>query len=123
MCTDGGLHPEVQPLTLSYATSFLFAKWIQIIVWHYSNNKSPIVEKCRYASYNGGFHYATRSGKKTNFCLSPRQDLDGKEVYTLKSKSTNNLYVMLTESASPPLEPPLEDNEIEEEMDSDHVCV
>ena len=31
--------------------------------------------------------------------LSPCQTLDGKAVYTLKSKSTNNLYVMLSAPA------------------------
>lgn len=82
--------------------------------------------KCRYSSYDGDFLYATRSRKRTNFCLSPGQDLDGKEVYMLKSKSTNNLYVMLTKPAAPSLEPPLDEEEIEEieeEMESDHVCV
>ena len=51
--------------------------------------------KSRFQSFDGTFFYASRQGR-TIFNLSPYQTLDGKAVYTLKSKSTNNLYVMLS---------------------------
>ena len=46
----------------------------------------------RYDSYDGSFYYASQTGLN----LGPCQSLDGKAVYTIKAKSTNNLYVMLT---------------------------
>ena len=54
--------------------------------------------KSRFQSFDGTFFYASRQGR-TIINLSPCQTLDGKAVYTLKSKSTNNLYVMLSKQA------------------------
>lgn len=70
----------------------------------------------RYESYDGSFHYASRTGRNT-LNLSPCQSLDGKAVYTIKSKTTNNLYVMLTKPApqgGPRSLDEQEDEEIEE---------
>ena len=50
--------------------------------------------------------------------LSPCQTLDSKAVYTLKSKSTNNLYVMLSAPA-PDRPPPDGDDEEEDEHESE----
>ena len=54
--------------------------------------------KSRFQSFDRTFFYASRQGR-TIINLSPCQTLDGKAVYTLKSKSTNNLYVMLSKQA------------------------
>ncbi|CAH3162434.1 unnamed protein product [Porites lobata] len=50
--------------------------------------------------------------------LSPCQTLDSKAVYTLKSKSTNNLYIMLSAPA-PDRPPPDGDEEEEDEHESE----
>ena len=54
--------------------------------------------KFRFQLFDGTFFYASRQGR-TIINLSPCQTLDGKAVYTLKSKATNNLYVMLSKKA------------------------
>ena len=45
----------------------------------------------RYATYTGNYVYITRP-KRTELMKCPAQTLDGKGVYTLKSKSTGNIY-------------------------------
>ena len=72
--------------------------------------------KSRFQSFDGTFFYASRQGR-TILNLSPCQTLDGKAVYTLKSKSTNNLYVMLSKPA--PGNRPTEHCD-EEELDIEH---
>ena len=54
--------------------------------------------KSRFQSFDGTFLYASQQDR-TIINLSPCQTLDSKAVYTLKSKSTNNLYVMLSKQA------------------------
>lgn len=74
--------------------------------------------KSRFQSFDGTFFYASRQGRSV-FNLIPCQALDGKAVYTIKSKSTNNLYVMLSEPA--PVRPPPDDHELgQEENDHDN---
>ena len=72
--------------------------------------------KSRFKSFDGTFFYASRQGR-TIINLSPCQTLDGKAVYTLKSKSTNNLYVMLSKRA--PGNRPTDDCD-EEELEVAH---
>ncbi|KXJ06562.1 hypothetical protein AC249_AIPGENE1654 [Exaiptasia diaphana] len=70
--------------------------------------------KSRYSAYDGDYYYASRSGKKTNLNLMPRQNLTGKELNTLKAKSTNSLYVMLKKPANGNEEPDEEEDERDE---------
>ena len=58
------------------------------------------VVKLRYPSHEGTFFYASRQGRSV-LNLSP---LDGKSLNTIKSNSTNNLYVLLSQPA--PARPP-----------------
>ena len=75
------------------------------------------IVKSRFPSFNETVLYASRQGRVVlNF--SPCQTLDGKAVYTLKSKSTNNLYVMLSAPA-PDRPPPDGDDEEEREHESE----
>lgn len=66
--------------------------------------------------FDGRFLYTSRQGR-TVLNLSPCQILDGKAIYTLKSKSTNNLYVMLSKPA--PGNRPTDDSN-EEELEMEH---
>ena len=75
------------------------------------------IVKSRFPSFNETVLYASRQGRVV-LNLSPCQTLDGKAVYTLKSKSTNNLYVMLSAPA-PDRPPPDGDNEEEREHESE----
>ena len=75
------------------------------------------IVKSRFPSFNDTVLYASRQGRVV-LNLSPCQTLDGKAVYTLKSKSTNNLYVMLSAPA-PDRPPPDGDDEEEREHESE----
>ena len=75
------------------------------------------IVKSRFPSFNETVLYASRQGRVV-LNLSPCQTLDGKAVYTLKSKSTNNLYVMLSAPA-PDRPPPDGDDEEEREHESE----
>ena len=55
------------------------------------------IVKSRFPSFNETVLYASRQGRVV-LNLSPCQTLDSKAVYTLKSKSTNNLYVVVRSS-------------------------
>jgi hypothetical protein len=70
--------------------------------------------KSRYNDYDGDYFYAMRSGRRNNLTLSASQALDGKAVYTIKTKSTNVLYVMLSKPAPKPLDEEEEEEEEEE---------
>ena len=59
------------------------------------------VVKSRYPSHQGTFFYASSQGRSV-LNLSPCQALDGKTLNTIKSKSTNNLYVLLSQPAPAP---------------------
>ena len=72
--------------------------------------------KSQFQSFYGTFFHASRQGR-TIINLSPCQTLDGKALYTLKSKSTNNLYVMLSKRA--PGNRPTDDCD-EEELEVAH---
>ena len=72
------------------------------------------VVKSRYPSYEGTFFYASRQGRSV-LNLSPCQALDGKALNTIKSKSTNNLYVMLLQPA--PARPPPDGRDEDRERD------
>ena len=63
------------------------------------------VVKSRYLSHEGTFFNASRQGRSV-LNLSPCQALDGKTLNTIKSKSTNNLYVLLSQPAPAPARPP-----------------
>jgi len=65
----------------------------------------PIVKvvKSQYPLYEGTFFYASRQGRSV-LNLSPCQALDGKVLNTIKPKSANNLYVLLSQPA--PARPP-----------------
>ena len=56
------------------------------------------VVKSRYPSHEGTFFYASRQGRSV-LNLTPCQALDGKALNTIKSNSTNNLYVLLSQPA------------------------
>ena len=75
------------------------------------------IVKSRFPLFNKNVLYASRQGRVV-LNLSPCQTLDGKAVYTLKSKSTNNLYVMLSTPAPDRL-PPDGDDEEEREHESE----
>ena len=68
------------------------------------------IVKSRFPSFNETVLYASRQGRVV-LNLSPCQTLDGKAVCTLKSKSTNNLYVMLSAPAPDRLPPDGDDKE------------
>lgn len=72
--------------------------------------------KSHFKTFDGTFLYTSRQGR-TVLNLSPCQILDGKAIYTLKSKSTNNLYVMLSKPA--PGNRPTDDSN-EEELEMEH---
>ena len=78
--------------------------------------KINAIIKYRYGGYVGEFVYVISSGKRNSLILSACQKLDGKSVYTIKSKSTNNLYVMLTKPAAGGNLEEQEDDEEEEEV-------
>lgn len=75
------------------------------------------IVKSRFPSFNETVLYASRQGRVV-LNLSPCQTLDSKAVYNLKSKSTNNLYVMLSAPA-PDRPPPDGDNKEEREHKSE----
>ena len=75
------------------------------------------IVKSRFPSFNETVLYASRQGRIV-LNLSPCQTLDSKAVYTLKSKSTNFLYVMLSAPA-PDRPPPDGDDEEEDEHESE----
>ena len=71
------------------------------------------IVKSRFPLFNKTVLYASRQGRVV-LNLSRCQTLDGKAVYTLKPKSTNNLYVMLSTPAPDRLLP---DGDEEEERE------
>ncbi|CAH3172943.1 unnamed protein product [Porites evermanni] len=76
------------------------------------------IVKSRFPSFNETVLYASRQGRVV-LNLSPCQTLDGKAVYTLKSKSTNNLYVMLS---APATDRPPPDGDDEEEREHENYA-
>ena len=70
--------------------------------------------KSQYPLYEGTFFYASRQGRSV-LNLSPCQALDGKALNTIKSKLTNNLYVMLSQPA--PARPPADGRDEARETD------
>ena len=69
------------------------------------------IVKSRFPSFNETVLYASRRGRVV-LNLSPCQTLDGKALYTLKSKSTNNLYVIIMLSAPAPDRPDIKEENV-----------
>ena len=80
------------------------------------------VIKSRYDWYDGSFYYASRTGRSV-LKVSPCQTLDGKAVYTIKSKSKSILYVMLSKPVQSAGGGPIDQDEEEEDDDVSKLLV